>query len=73
MLRVIIAGYVRRPCVLFLLLAFVMFPSTSLLSRNFKTLHEFTFTNGTNSDGGHPVSGLILISNTLYGTASDGG
>jgi len=42
----------------------------------FTTLYSFTATNGvtgTNTDGAHPVSGLILSGITLYGTARDGG
>jgi uncharacterized repeat protein (TIGR03803 family) len=43
---------------------------------NFTVLHQFTALNSrffTNSDGGNPYSQLILASNVLYGTASDGG
>jgi uncharacterized repeat protein (TIGR03803 family) len=36
----------------------------------FATLHSFT---GTNSDGANPWAGLILSSNTLYGTTGQGG
>jgi len=40
----------------------------------FTTLHDFTaLQNNTNSDGAQPMAGLILSSNTLYGTASVGG
>jgi uncharacterized repeat protein (TIGR03803 family) len=42
----------------------------------FTTLHSFTATNGvtgTNTDGAHPVGGLILSGTTLYGTARNGG
>jgi uncharacterized repeat protein (TIGR03803 family) len=43
----------------------------------FTTLHSFTTTPfpgpGINSDGAHPVGGLILSGNTLYGTAAGGG
>ena len=40
----------------------------------FTTLHEFTaLQNNTNSDGAQPMAGLVLSSNTLYGTASGGG
>jgi uncharacterized repeat protein (TIGR03803 family) len=42
----------------------------------FATLYSFTATNGvpgTNIDGAHPVGGLILANNILYGTARDGG
>ncbi len=36
----------------------------------FATLHSFT---GANSDGANPWAGLILSSNTLYGTTGNGG
>lgn len=39
----------------------------------FTTLHEFTTMNSTNSDGGNPYGNLLLVSNTLYGTAFSGG
>src|SRR5207245_2162792 len=45
----------------------------------FTLLHTFTatshpgFVDGTNSDGASPRAGLILSSNTLYGTAYVGG
>jgi uncharacterized repeat protein (TIGR03803 family) len=40
----------------------------------FTTLHGFkAISNGGNSDGAYPYSGLILSGNTLYGTAVDGG
>src|SRR5436190_434373 len=43
----------------------------------FKTLHSFTATPSsypyTNSDGAHPVAGLILSGNALYGTTMSGG
>jgi uncharacterized repeat protein (TIGR03803 family) len=42
----------------------------------FATLYNFTSTDvvtGTNIDGAHPVSGLILSGGVLYGTASIGG
>ena len=38
-------------------------------AQTFKTLHDFT----SGSDGGNPQAGLILSSNTLYGTAYGGG
>ena len=43
---------------------------------DFTNLHHFTATvgvNGTNSDGGYPVGGLILSGKTLYGTTHIGG
>jgi len=45
----------------------------------FRTLHSFTATSTnlsgvyTNSDGANPYAGMVLSSNTLYGTASGGG
>src|SRR5439155_14564433 len=40
----------------------------------FTNLHNFTSRlGGTNSDGADPLGRLILSSNTLYGTASQGG
>src|SRR6185503_7790121 len=44
----------------------------------FTNLHSFTGDSGsnatvTNSDGAEPHAGLILLGNTLYGTASGGG
>jgi uncharacterized repeat protein (TIGR03803 family) len=42
----------------------------------FTTLYSFTATNsitGANNDGANPYAGLILSSNTLYGTAISGG
>ncbi|MEO7297469.1 MAG: choice-of-anchor tandem repeat GloVer-containing protein [Verrucomicrobiota bacterium] len=40
----------------------------------FTNLHHFTgLSVGTNSDGAHPVAGLILSGNTLYGTTTVGG
>jgi uncharacterized repeat protein (TIGR03803 family) len=44
---------------------------------DFTNLHSFTATSGspfyTNSDGANPVAGLVLVGNTLYGTAQNGG
>jgi uncharacterized repeat protein (TIGR03803 family) len=45
---------------------------------DFATLHSFKapsnpFGTGTNPDGGSPLAGLILLGNTLYGTAYSGG
>ena len=45
-------------------------------STNFTVLHHFTarpHSPYTNSDGANPYAALVLSSNTLYGTASDGG
>src|SRR5215475_2716259 len=50
-----------------------------LVAQNFKTLHSFTALGdnpsgfGTNSDGAGPWGGLILLGNTLYGVAAEGG
>jgi uncharacterized repeat protein (TIGR03803 family) len=38
----------------------------------FTNLHVFTATSG-NSDGIYPIGGLVLLGNTLYGTATSGG
>lgn len=68
------AGCVRNRCVLLLLLVIAVLPSIKLLSQDFKTLFVFPASNnGTNSDGSSPLSGVILINNTLYGTTTDGG
>src|SRR6266567_2296754 len=46
-------------------------------AQTFTTLHSFTALSGpypgTNSDGTHPISGLVLSNDTLYGTANTGG
>lgn len=47
-----------------LLVIGTMWPAIALFSQSFKTLYSF----GPNS--GHPASGVILISNTLYGTGN---
>jgi uncharacterized repeat protein (TIGR03803 family) len=42
----------------------------------FNTLHSFTPmdpSSGTNADGAFPVAGLVLLGNSLYGTAFSGG
>ncbi len=36
-------------------------------------VYDLTLQKSTNSDGANPLTGLILSSNTLYGTASQGG
>jgi uncharacterized repeat protein (TIGR03803 family) len=44
---------------------------------DFTNLHNFTATSGApvyaNDDGANPLAGLVLLGNTLYGTAQDGG
>jgi len=49
--------------------------SISTNGTSFTVLHMFSATNGAgiNNDGAHPSAGLVLWSNTLYGTALDGG
>jgi uncharacterized repeat protein (TIGR03803 family) len=42
--------------------------NTSLEAQTFITLHNFT-----NTDGQFPIAGLVLASNVLYGTTSQGG
>src|ERR1041384_1179802 len=46
-------------------------------AQTFTTLHSFTARSGpdsnTNSDGASPRAGLVLLGNTLYGTARTGG
>ena len=54
-------------------------PTGRVAAQTFTTLHNFTVTStnttgvATNSDGASPWAGLILTSNTLYGTAIHGG
>ena len=45
-------------------------------AQTFTKLHSFTPVNGPyniNSDGAYTYNGLILLSNTLYGTSNSGG
>lgn len=46
-----------------------LIPVDQVTAQNFTDLHSFDF--GTN--GAHPYGGLVLLGNTLYGTAADGG
>jgi uncharacterized repeat protein (TIGR03803 family) len=40
----------------------------------FTTLHSFAaLSNSTNAEGANPLAGVILLGNTLYGTAGNGG
>ena len=56
--------YVKKSLPLFILVTFVSSLLTQhLAAQTFKTLHKFNA-----SDGGNTYSGLILCSNTLYGT-----
>jgi uncharacterized repeat protein (TIGR03803 family) len=67
-------AFIKNLWLVLVLLIFVGVPSIRLRSQTFKTLHHFAaFTNGTNSEGANPLSGLILVSNTLYGTTREGG
>jgi len=44
------------------------------MAQTFTTLHHFTaLASSTNSDGANPNASLILLDNTLYGTAEHGG
>jgi uncharacterized repeat protein (TIGR03803 family) len=45
-----------------------LMPVGRVVAQTYTNLHSFT-----NSDGAHPLSGLILSGNTLYGTTSSGG
>jgi uncharacterized repeat protein (TIGR03803 family) len=48
--------------------------SLTVEAQTFKILHSFTASpSGTNSDGANPFAGLLLLGNTLYGTAYGGG
>src|SRR6266446_10492681 len=46
-------------------------------AQTFTTLYSFTATSGpypsTNTDGDLPIAGLVVLGNTLYGTATYGG
>ena len=45
-----------------------------VMAQTFATVHNFTaVVFGTNGDGTTPITELILLGNTLYGTAYDGG
>src|ERR1700722_1458050 len=58
---------------LFLLFALIaglgLIPAGLLTAQNITNLHSFTAA----SDGAYPSGGLVLLGNTLYGTASGGG
>jgi uncharacterized repeat protein (TIGR03803 family) len=62
-----------------LLVAIGLMPAGHVMAQMFTTLHSFPASNTnssgvyTNSDGANPYAGLIVSSNTLYGTASAGG
>jgi uncharacterized repeat protein (TIGR03803 family) len=44
------------------------------MAQTFTTLHTFTvLVSSTNSDGANPYDSLLLVGNTLYGTAENGG
>src|SRR5438132_1370474 len=45
-------------------------------AQTFTTLYSFTATapnTSTNTDGGEPIAGVVLLGNTLHGTAREGG
>src|ERR1035441_8571508 len=51
-----------------------LIPAGRVMAQTFTTLYSFTATsNFINSDGANPEAGLILLGNTLYGTAFNGG
>src|ERR1017187_4238712 len=51
-----------------------LIPAGRGMAQTFTTLYSFTATsNFINSDGANPRAGLILLGNTLYGTAFNGG
>ena len=57
-----------------LIVALGMIPVGRVLAQTFTNLHSFTaLSHSTNNDGTEPYAGLILSSNTLYGTAYYGG
>src|SRR5882724_7378188 len=60
-----------------LLVALGLIPVGRVTAQIFTTLHSFTATSvsyrGTNIDGAYPQASLVLLGNTLYGTASYGG
>jgi len=45
-----------------------LIPAGRVTAQTFTTLHSFSY-----SDGASPQAGLILLGNTLYGTAYQGG
>src|SRR5467141_3795196 len=51
--------------------------SGGVAAQTFTTLYSFTATSGpypsTNTDGDLPIAGLVVLGNTLYGTATYGG
>jgi uncharacterized repeat protein (TIGR03803 family) len=65
---------IKNLCLILVCMGFMAMP---VAAQTLTTLHSFsTFSNSfpqTNSDGANPYVGLILSSNTLYGTANKGG
>jgi uncharacterized repeat protein (TIGR03803 family) len=48
--------------------------TAQLFGQTFTTIHSFTATtSGTNTDGSQPTAALVVLGNTLYGTAHSGG
>ena len=68
MQRPITRGCARNLCLLVLLLAFAVLPSINVRSQSFRNLYNFPGP----YDGGFLLSGVMLISNTLYGTSYNG-
>src|SRR6266404_3438517 len=60
-----------------LMVALGLITAGRVAAQIFTTLHNFTATSvsdrGTNTDGAYPQASLVLLGNTLYGTASYGG
>src|SRR6266478_10019022 len=60
-----------------LLVALGLILAGQATAQTFTTLYSFTATSGpypsTNTDGDLPIAGLVVLGNTLYGTATYGG
>jgi len=67
--------FIKNPCLLLALLACLFWVANGrATAQTFTTLHHFTaLDSGTNSDGFGPDCKLILVGDTLYGTAYAGG
>src|SRR5262249_7285337 len=65
MQRAIMTDSVRNLCLLPLVVAFAILPSFTPRSQSFKTLWSQL--------NGDLLSGVVLVSNTLYGTCHEGG
>jgi uncharacterized repeat protein (TIGR03803 family) len=74
----LVAASARSRVLPALMAGFGLMLAGQLPAQTFTILHSFTagpgsFPDVTNSDGANPIAGLILASNTLYGTAYSGG